>query len=61
MRSKFFPYLMLDFPSREFFQDVLDVAQDHADFIEVGIPFSDPLADGPVIQSAADACASQRI
>ncbi len=55
MRSKFFPYLMLDFPSPEFFQDLLDLAQEHADFIEIGIPFSDPLADGPVIQSAANA------
>ncbi len=53
MRRKFFPYLMLDFPTRDFFQDLLDLAQEHADFIEIGIPFSDPVADGPVIQSAA--------
>lgn len=26
----------------------------HADIIEVGIPFSDPIADGPTIQAAAD-------
>jgi tryptophan synthase alpha chain len=44
---------MLDFPSREFFLDLLELAQEHADFIEIGIPFSDPVADGPVIQSAA--------
>ncbi|HSE43139.1 MAG TPA: tryptophan synthase subunit alpha [Acidobacteriota bacterium] len=53
MKAKFFPYMMIDFPSREFFLDLLDVAQGHADFIEIGIPFSDPLADGPIIQSAA--------
>ena len=34
--------------------DVIKVMQRRGiDFIEVGIPFSDPLADGPVIQSAA--------
>jgi tryptophan synthase alpha chain len=52
MKPKFFPYLMLDFPSRDFFQDMLELAQEHAGFIEIGIPFSDPVADGPVIQSA---------
>jgi tryptophan synthase alpha chain len=53
MTAKFFPYLMIDFPSRDFFLDLLELAQHHADFIEIGIPFSDPLADGPIIQSAA--------
>ena len=34
--------------------DVIKTMQKRGiDFIEVGIPFSDPLADGPVIQSAA--------
>ena len=27
-----------------------------ADIIELGVPFSDPMADGPVIQRAADGC-----
>ena len=30
-----------------------DLAEGGADMIEVGIPFSDPVADGPVIQAAA--------
>ena len=30
-----------------------DLAESGADMIEVGIPFSDPVADGPVIQAAA--------
>jgi len=33
-------------------QLVVEVARRGADVIELGIPFSDPLADGPVIQRA---------
>jgi tryptophan synthase alpha chain len=32
---------------------VLEMARQGADIIELGVPFSDPLADGPVIQRAA--------
>ncbi|MCI0417540.1 tryptophan synthase subunit alpha [bacterium] len=49
----FFPYLLFDYPSREEFLELLELAQEHSDCIEVGIPFSDPVADGPVIANAA--------
>jgi tryptophan synthase alpha chain len=32
---------------------VVEMARQGADIVEVGVPFSDPLADGPVIQRAA--------
>ena len=32
-----------------------------ADMVEVGIPFSDPIADGPVIQAAAERALRQRV
>ncbi len=32
--------------------DIAAVLEKHADIIELGIPFSDPIADGPVIQRA---------
>src|SRR5262245_19582720 len=35
-------------------QLVLALEQAGADIIELGVPFSDPIADGPVIQQAAE-------
>ena len=47
------PYLMGGFPDSETALAIGEAyAQAGADLIEVGIPFSDPLADGPVIQEA---------
>jgi tryptophan synthase alpha chain len=49
------PYLMCGFPTPEAFPDLLrGVVEAGADMLEIGIPFSDPLIDGPVIQRAAD-------
>jgi tryptophan synthase alpha chain len=48
------PYLMGGFPTLEESRRVgLACADAHADLVELGIPFSDPLADGPVIHAAA--------
>jgi tryptophan synthase alpha chain len=48
------PYLMGGYPSIEESADAgLAAADAGADLIELGIPFSDPLADGPVIHAAA--------
>jgi tryptophan synthase alpha chain len=47
-------FLMLGDPDLETSARLLDaVVEGGADMIEVGIPFSDPVADGPVIQAAA--------
>ena len=32
-----------------------------ADVIELGVPFSDPMADGPVIQRASERALAQRV
>ena len=46
---------MAGFPSPEVFPDLLaGVIDAGADMLEIGIPFSDPLMDGPVIQRASD-------
>ena len=44
-------YLTAGFPKKETFVDLaLAVLDSGADMLEIGVPFSDPLADGPVIQ-----------
>ena len=47
-------YFCAGYPTLNGTADVIMAMQRRGiDFVEVGIPFSDPLADGPVIQSAA--------
>jgi tryptophan synthase alpha chain len=47
-------YIMAGDPSLEDTESyVLQLADAGADIIELGVPFSDPIADGPVIQAAA--------
>ncbi|MBA3511457.1 tryptophan synthase subunit alpha [Sphingomonas sp.] len=47
-------FLMLGDPDLETSAGLLDaLVEGGADMVEVGIPFSDPIADGPVIQAAA--------
>jgi tryptophan synthase alpha chain len=48
-------YVTAGDPDADRSQQVLDgLARGGADVIEVGVPFSDPLADGPVIQRASE-------
>ena len=49
----FMPYFPLGFPDLDTSIDVIEaLAKNGADLIEVGLSFSDPLADGPVVQHA---------
>jgi tryptophan synthase alpha chain len=53
-QSALIPYLTAGCPSASQTPDALEaLAASGADIIELGIPFSDPLADGPVIQGAS--------
>jgi tryptophan synthase alpha chain len=47
-------YLTAGYPGLQDMPALLDTLQDcGADMVEIGIPFSDPLADGPVIQQSS--------
>ncbi len=55
-RAALMPYLMAGFPDLETSRAVAHAYADAgADLIELGVPYSDPLADGPVIHAAASA------
>ncbi len=50
----FIAYLTAGFPTMEgFAQSLQETADNGADIIEIGLPFSDPIADGPTIQDSS--------
>ena len=59
-RAALLPYLMLGYPDMETSLAAARAAlAAGADGLELGIPFSDPLADGPTIQQAGDVALRQ--
>jgi tryptophan synthase alpha chain len=48
------PYLMAGLPRPEHWPSALDGVSSLADAVEIGLPYSDPLMDGPVIADAAE-------
>lgn len=61
-RAALIPYLPAGFPNPQtFVAAVRATVAAGADFLEVGVPFSDPLADGPVIQRATHTALAQGV
>lgn len=44
------PYYTLGYPDRETSLAIIEAIAPYSDMLELGVPFSDPLADGPTIQ-----------
>src|SRR5436190_20024364 len=58
----FIPYITAGDPSLDItLQLVLELEKSGADLIELGVPFSDPIADGPVIQRATERALSNHV
>jgi tryptophan synthase alpha chain len=48
--KKFMPFLVAGDPNIEAFKNLVLAIEPFADILEIGIPFSDPIADGPTVQ-----------
>ncbi|GGK20350.1 tryptophan synthase alpha chain [Deinococcus malanensis] len=53
-RAAFIPFMTGGYPSVEAFPALADQLIEQADIMEIGIPYSDPLGDGPTIQRASE-------
>lgn len=60
-RKLFVPYVTAGLPSPQRFVDLVAALGKSADAIEIGIPFSDPIMDGPIIQAASTRALEQHI
>lgn len=61
-RTAFIPFIMAGDPSMdETRRAILALSSAGVDLIELGVPFSDPVADGPINQRAADIALQQGV
>ena len=55
-KKAFIPFIMAGFPNISYSKKLLNkLPQLGADIIEIGMPFTDPMADGKIIQDAGHA------
>lgn len=60
-RPAIMPYVTSGFPTREGFGTLVHDLSQVADVLEIGVPFSDPMADGPTIQASSRAALDQGV
>ncbi|MCC6792068.1 MAG: tryptophan synthase subunit alpha [Thermomicrobiales bacterium] len=61
-RAAFMPYLTVGYPTLARSVDLIEaIVAGGADLIEIGVPFSDPLADGTTIQAASQKALDQGV
>lgn len=61
-RTGLIPYVTAGDPSRESVVALMHVlVREGADVLELGVPFSDPMADGPVIQRSSERALSRQV
>ncbi len=61
-RTALIPFLTAGFPDKDRFWEILgELDENGADIIEIGVPFSDPVADGPVVEEASRRALEQGI
>jgi tryptophan synthase alpha chain len=61
-RAALMPYFTLGYPTPQMSLDIIEaISRAGADLIELGVPFSDPLADGPTIQRSTQVALEQGV
>ncbi|HDQ40128.1 MAG TPA: tryptophan synthase subunit alpha [Desulfonatronum sp.] len=61
-RKALMPYLPAGYPDKDaFWRHIADLDHSGADIIEIGVPFSDPVADGTIVEQAALRCLEQGV
>lgn len=53
-RAALIPFATAGYPDRAGFEQMVQTLLPQADLLEIGLPYSDPLGDGPVIQRASE-------
>lgn len=57
--AAFMPYFTLGYPDRETSLSIIEAIAPYSDLLELGVPFSDPLADGPTVQHSTQRALAQ--